>query len=90
MIDLGYPYIAGYKPLSNYQSLLFAVVAERVGSDRTLRSTVRSSVEAAAAVPQVMDLLFRFEDPPEPSTPIEYRQTRERLRRLIPDEPATI
>jgi hypothetical protein len=28
--ELGYPYIPGYKPLGNYQSLLFDVIADRL------------------------------------------------------------
>ena len=28
LIDLGYPYIDGYKPLFNYQELLYRVVTE--------------------------------------------------------------
>src|SRR5690242_12814674 len=41
MIELGYPYIAGYKPLGNYQKLLAEVVTERVGTDSQLEFTVR-------------------------------------------------
>jgi hypothetical protein len=34
LIELGYPYIVGYKPLCNCQNLLAEVVAPRVATDR--------------------------------------------------------
>ena len=36
MIDLGFPYIRGYKPRSNYQALLVTVAAEQVRGKTTL------------------------------------------------------
>src|SRR5437899_3120271 len=30
LIELGYPYIDGYKPLGNYQQLLYGVVEDRL------------------------------------------------------------
>jgi len=82
LIELGFPYISGYKPLSNYQALLFDVVADRVGNDRSLAGTVRAAVEAPAASPPVDDLLGRLEEPPEPVTPTSYREIRERQRKI--------
>jgi hypothetical protein len=67
LIGLGYPYISGYKPLSNYQHLLFDVVAERVESDCELRVVVASAVdEPAFPLPESGDILARLEAPPEP------------------------
>ena len=50
LIELGFPYITGYKPLSNYQSLLYDRVAERVGGDRMLSLSVRSCLRELGKV----------------------------------------
>jgi len=78
LIELGYPSIAGYKPLSNYQSLLFDVVADRVPVDASLAASVRASVEAPAPLANVADLLSRMESPPEAAERLRYSQARER------------
>ncbi len=67
LIELGYPYIFGYKPLSNYQALLYEVAAERLAGDATLARTVEKDVARPANVPSVTDILARLEQPPEPS-----------------------
>lgn len=64
LIALGYPYIFGYKPLANYQALLWDVVADRVGGDVALAQTVAAAVEQPAHVPAVADWLARLEDAP--------------------------
>ena len=71
LIALGHPYIAGYKPLGNYQALLAQVVEDRVRSDQMLRAVVQSSVSAPEVVPSVSDILARLEAPPE-AAPIIY------------------
>jgi len=78
LIDLGHPFISGYKPLPNYQALLFDMVADQIASNADLTLTVRAAVEAPAAVPSVNDLLSRLEGPPEPVEPTSYREIRER------------
>jgi hypothetical protein len=58
LIELGYPYIDGYKPLGNYQALLGAVVAERLEGAASLQHVVASTVEAQVqAPPSVPDIL---------------------------------
>ena len=62
MLALGFPYIAGYKPLSRYQRLLYEVVEQRLEAATSLRSTVAKIVEepasatpnAAAAMPKLV------------------------------------
>lgn len=62
MLALGFPYIAGYKPLSRYQRLLYEVVEQRLEAATSLRSTVTKIVEepanatpnAAAALPKLV------------------------------------
>lgn len=83
LLGLGYPYIAGYKPLGNYQRLLAEIVAARVESDRGLAETVGQAVAQPARVPSVLDILAILESPPE-SDPLVYRSTRERARTTRP------
>jgi hypothetical protein len=51
MIELGYPYISGYKSLSNYQGLLGEVVAEQVAHNPALDRAALNFVEQPAFVP---------------------------------------
>jgi len=46
LIELGFPYINGYKPLGNYQQLLRAVVEDRLAAAETLREKVAFMVSA--------------------------------------------
>jgi hypothetical protein len=67
LIDVGYPYIDGYKPLGNYQDLLRSVVEDRLPSANDLNQTVNSVVEAPIeGIPQISDLLSIQVDPPIP------------------------
>lgn len=79
LIELGYPYIFGYKPLGNYQRLLYEVTAERISADARLASTVRAAVEAPALpVTPGAGLLDLWEEPPIPAEPLGYPPSRER------------
>lgn len=69
LIELGYPYISGYKPLSNYQRLLAEVVTRRVCEDAELTKLVNAAVDAPAVAPDVDNILSRLEDPPKPLSP---------------------
>lgn len=84
MIDLGYPYVEGYKPYSNYQESLAEVVADRVSADNQLAARVQETVSAPAAVPQVGDLLSRLEEPPIPSKEETYTKLSEVRTRMRP------
>ena len=66
LIELGYPYISGYKPLGNYQRLLFEVVSERLAMDQSLVQLVAASVEEPATLPKIKNILNRLDDPPLP------------------------
>lgn len=83
LIELGCPYISGYKPLGNYQALLYTAVAERLSSDAAFVEIVQQAVAQSATVPTVEDLLSRLEQPPEPvqqasPSPIPHVQPLER------------
>ena len=65
LIEAGYPYIEGYKPLSNYQELLRTVVLERLAGATALNTTVAAAVEQPATeIPHIRDLLAMQVDPP--------------------------
>ena len=62
--ELGFPYISGYKPLRNYQRLLFDVVADRLAVEQDLASLVSRQVEDSAKVPVIDDILKALVPPP--------------------------
>src|SRR5437868_10598947 len=51
LIELGYPYIDGYKPLSNYQELLKDVVDERLLRATALEEEIASLIVSPPATP---------------------------------------
>lgn len=51
MIDLGFPYIRGYQPRSNYQALLGFVVFEQVRDKGTLDHVALAAVQQPAITP---------------------------------------
>jgi hypothetical protein len=75
LIEEGYPYIDGYKPLANYQALLRTVVEERLAGALELNQTVAAVVESPAiAMPKIDNLLSIQVDPPE----LDEKETRVR------------
>lgn len=64
LIELGFVYIGGYKPLHNYQQLLFDTVANRLAQSQPLADIVRQQVSEPAAVPTVDDILASLVDAP--------------------------
>lgn len=51
LLELGCPYISGYKPLPNFQALLFEVVEERVARDALFNRAALSAAERPAVAP---------------------------------------
>lgn len=67
LLELGYPYVSGYKPRRNYQDLLRAVVMERLASQQ-LQRTAFDAVEAPVdMMPEVPDILSLLVAPPAPA-----------------------
>lgn len=64
LIDLGCPYISGYKPLSNYQAILFDVVEDRLSQDQLFDRSAISAAEQPAVMPLAPDYNFIVEPPP--------------------------
>jgi hypothetical protein len=55
LIELGFPYISGYQPRSNYQALLAEVVAERVEAMKGLDDIARAAVDLPAIAPSALN-----------------------------------
>jgi hypothetical protein len=74
LIELGFSYVRGYKPLSNYQALLYEVVRDRVEHAPALLELMRRRAEEPLAVPpQLTDLLSRVRQRPDPPAKTERR-----------------
>ncbi len=67
LIELGLPYIDGYKPLRNYQRLLLAVVEDRLSKMPHLIARVAEEVQRPAEPPTVDDILAALVNPPRKS-----------------------
>lgn len=55
MIDLGFPYIRGYQPRSNYQALLGVIAEEQVNAAAWLDHAALAAVQQPAATPVQTD-----------------------------------
>lgn len=68
LLELRHPFIDGYKPLANYQQLLWTVVTDHLDRDRILEGLVRETAERAVTAPDLADLEHLWDAaPPEPS-----------------------
>lgn len=69
LIELGYPYIDGYKPLPNYQGLLYKAVEDRLlnatGLNHEAAAVVEKTVEQP---PEINDVLAILVNPPRRET----------------------
>lgn len=75
LIELGFVYLAGYKPLRNYQQLLYEAVSSRLANSPALVSVVRKQVSEPVILPTVDDILSVLVDPPRPD-PDRFRYAR--------------
>ena len=87
LIELGMPYIEGYKPLANFQRILIGAVADQVDRSVDLHAILRQEATSQVELPTVEDILKSLVDPPTRSK-IEvnpYKQVREtpNLRRNV-------
>lgn len=64
LLELGYPYIDGYKPLRNYQGLLRSVIEDRLSGATSLHQAVAKVVAAEVEAPPVVENLLSIEVPP--------------------------
>lgn len=75
LIELGLPYIDGYKPLGNYQELLREVVEERVSTDTILAREIESLVESPPPLPSPLADILDIAVP----IPVPDRESRSRV-----------
>ena len=64
LIELGFVYLSGYKPLRNYQQRLFDAVEGRLARSANIAALLRAHVARPALVPTVDDILTALEEPP--------------------------
>ncbi len=78
LIELGYPYISGYRPAFNYQQQLKDVVFMRLNEDRfVLENEVNSFIEQDPPLISELDLSDVVESAPEKSKFPPQMETRE-------------
>jgi uncharacterized protein DUF3883 len=96
LIELGCQYVSGYKPLKNYQGLLYEVVAGRVQNDELFNKAALAAVELPAAPPLLNEFSRVLVDPPRASLQARestssyevYRQTAHAVKRDYLDREA--
>ncbi|APW44611.1 hypothetical protein RS694_00035 [Rhodoferax saidenbachensis] len=83
MIDLGFPYIRGYQPRSNYQALLADTVEAQIRSKTTLDQVALAAVEQPAIAPRQTDFAKVKSDAPkkqlqvsEAIQPMQFKATK--------------
>jgi len=80
MIGLGMPYINGYKPLGNYQNLLFEVISEIASTNEQLQRKLDTVVDSDVVVPSVENILSAMVDPPEPQLRVQTTRQESNIR----------
>jgi hypothetical protein len=82
--DMDFPFINGYKPLGNYQQMLFSVVYSRLELNPTLINFIKHEVEAPAKVLDFDDILVRLVKPPVVDQldlrQLAFRESRKQFR----------
>jgi hypothetical protein len=72
LIEMGCPYISGYKPLGNYQRKLFPdIISELLSQNILLLNSIAADAELSIKIPTVASILNVLVNPPEPFTPQE-------------------
>lgn len=85
LLEQGFPYISGYKPLGNYQALLREAVEDRLAADSRLEQAATAACSTPAAAPLVTDFSQLLVEPPkfnhstrEPAAEEGYRSTSQK------------
>jgi len=78
---LHFPYITGYKPLRNYQQILYDAVSGRLHKDRDLTDFVQVQIDQPATVPNLEDILTALVEPPVADL-IESRISSKKVREM--------
>jgi len=72
LIELGFPFISGYKPRSNYQGLLYEIVSDQLAANPVIHNLAAADTAQPAKVPTVDDILKALTEPPKP-VPLKNR-----------------
>ena len=79
LIEMGCPYISGYKPLGNYQRKLFPdIIAEMLGDNILLIDSIAEDADSSVDIPTIENILAVLVNPPESVTPQEKQIALER------------
>lgn len=65
LLENGWPYINGYKPLGNYQNTLKGIVEERLRNDHSLDQAALLATASPATTPLLLDYGKTLVEPPE-------------------------
>lgn len=86
LIELGLPYVAGYKPRGNYQELLREVIIARLDANPGLETLARTSaqrpVDSTVAAADWSDLIVPAPTPAQPVKPYSVSETRVRMPKV--------
>ncbi len=87
LLELGMPYISGYKPARNYQrKVLPDIILDYLIANPHMDSTMRLDVDAEAETPTVQSILDAFVEPPKPrhveEIAPEYKRPMKRINYL--------
>jgi Protein NO VEIN, C-terminal len=89
LIELGYPYIDGYKPLKNVQSLLREVVEDRLSAtpqlERLVETVVRTPVESAALPSDLLSICVPAPKAEADEHPFRFKESPHRVVRASPN-----
>lgn len=83
LLELDFPYISGYKPLRNYQNILFEIVSNRMDGSQDIVDLVRTQVAEPAVVPRIENILVTQVDPPTIDADVR-RDRRTQIRERSP------
>jgi hypothetical protein len=84
LLEKGFAYIPGYKPMGNYQLLLSDIVLDEIERDPTLDQLVLEAVERSAVKPDLESLRGVRVDPPRVTRRVEGpRESGVRARRAV-------
>lgn len=81
LIQLGCPYITGYKPLYNYQAMLLDAVERRLAIDSNLDRSALSAAEQPAVMPLEPEIDLVVEPPPVLAHALEQKGANYQARR---------
>lgn len=79
LIGLHCPWITGYKPLGNYQTLLLEVVEARLKQNSVFDQAALAAVQMPAAVPKLNDFSGLMVDPPKMAQSAEQKTPKYQL-----------